>query len=274
VILSSNLLPGENIQAFYFGGSEQALFGIYHIPPKALARSHAILLCPSIEQEAIRGHRAYRQLAVRLSRLGFPVMRFDYWGTGDSKGDSAPTSLGRWQQDIAEAIGEIKRRSGVDHICLAGLRLGGTLAILATASLEIDGIALWEPVISGKAYVEALQEWHRDKLRYFLSEMPTVNHGGQSAELLGMEINQAFLDALETLDLLTIQQPPAKQMLLVEHQSQPEVAAFKTSLQQWQIDLQHHCVDDPRVWTDDPDKALVPNQVLQTLTAWFSEKFK
>jgi uncharacterized protein len=272
--LNAQSLPGENVEAFYFGGTEKALFGIYHIPPAGVTRNHAVLLIPSIEQEAIRGHRAYRQLAIRLSRLGFPVMRFDYWGTGDSKGEGAVKGLSQWQNDIVSSIAELKNRSKQDHICLAGLRLGGTLATLAAETIPVDGIALWEPVINGESYVEALIEWHQDKLRYFLTDMPSFTINDQPTELLGLEINKTFLDDLKKLDLMTIKQRPAPQMLLVEHQPQDEAAAFKTLLQQWDIDLQHKTADDPRVWTDDPDKALVPNQILQTLVSWFTEKFK
>jgi uncharacterized protein len=272
--LNAQSLPGENVEAFYFGGTEKSLFGIYHIPPAGVTRNHAVLLIPSIEQEAIRGHRAYRQLAIRLSRLGFPVMRFDYWGTGDSKGEGALKGLSQWQNDITNAIGELKSRSKQEHICLAGLRLGGTLATLAAETIPVDGIALWEPVINGESYVEALIEWHQDKLRYFLTDMPAFTINDQPTELLGLEINKTFLDDLKKLNLMAIKQRPAPQILLVEHQPQDEAAAFKSHLQQWDIDLQHKLADDPRVWTDDPDKALVPNQILQILVSWFTEKFK
>jgi uncharacterized protein len=271
--LNAQSLPGENVEAFYFG-ADKALFGIYHIPLAGVSRNHAILLIPSIEQEAIRGHRAYRQLAVRLARLGFPVMRFDYWGTGDSKGEGALKGLAQWQNDIVSAIAELKSRSKLDRVCLAGLRLGGSLATLASETIPVVGIALWEPVINGEAYVEALVEWHQDKLRYFLTDMPTFTIDDRPTELLGLEIDNTFLDDLKRLNLMTIKHRPAQQMLLVEHQPQDEAAAFKTHLQQWDIDLQHKLADDPRVWTDDPDKALVPNQILQTLVSWFTEKFK
>ncbi len=272
--MNQHSLPGENIEAFYFGENEKSLFGIYHIPPKGVARNHSVLLCPSIEQEAIRGHRAYRQLAVRLSRLGFPVMRFDYWGTGDSKGDRAPDRLSGWQDNISSAMNELKSRSKLDRICLAGLRLGGALATLAAGSTAVEGIALWEPVIKGDTYVDVLLEWQRDKLRYFLADMPSLAVDDRPAELLGLAINNAFLDDMINIDLMAIKQPPAKHMMIVEHQPQDEVAAFKTHLQQLGIDVQHKTVDDPRVWTDDPDKALVPNQILQTLVTWFSEEYK
>ncbi|MCA0456389.1 MAG: alpha/beta hydrolase [Chloroflexi bacterium] len=272
--MTPQILPGENIEAFYFGGEDKPLFGIYHVPPKASTRSHGVLLVPSIEQEAIRGHRAYRQLAIRLSRLGFPVMKFDYWGTGDSKGDGAIKGLAQWQSDIAAAIAELKQRSKVDKVCLAGLRLGAALAVFTAEKTPIEGLALWEPVINGESYVEALAGWHQDKLRYFLSDMPDFDVNTQPTELLGLTINKAFVDDLRKIDLLKIQQVSAKKIVIVEHQEQPEVAAFRTHLQQWSSDIQHRTADDPRVWTDDPDKALVPNQILQNLVNWFSENFK
>lgn len=272
--MNPQTLPGEQVEAFYFGGDDKPLFGIYHVPPKSSTRSIAILLVPSIEQEAIRGHRAYRQLAIRLSRLGFPVMKFDYWGTGDSKGEGALKGLAQWQSDISAGITELKTRSKRDKVCLAGLRLGASLATLATETTPIEGLALWEPVINGERYVEALAEWHQDKLRFFLSDMPSFTVNDQPTELLGLAINKPFLDDLRKIDLLKLNHHPANQIVIVEHQEQPEVAAFKTHLQQWGIDVQHRTANDPRVWTDDPDKALVPNQILQNLVSWFSERFK
>lgn len=271
--LNSNTLPGENIDAFYFGEGEKSLFGMVHIPPKT-TRSHAVLLVPSIEQEAIRAHRAYRQLAIRLSRLGFPVMRFDYWGTGDSHGDGAVRGLSQYQSDIAAAIRELKTRSKITSVCLAGLRLGGTLATLASETTPIEGLALWEPVVNGETYVNSLVEWHQHKLQYFLTDMPTFSPTDQPTELLGTAINKGFMDDLRKLDLLKIAKSPARQILIVQHEELPEIAAFKTHLQQFGGDVQQQTADDPRVWTDDPDKALVPNQILQNLVTWFSERFK
>ena len=46
-----------------------------------------MVLCYPGGQEYIRSRRAFRQLAIRLSSAGFPVLRFDYHGCGDSSGD-------------------------------------------------------------------------------------------------------------------------------------------------------------------------------------------
>ena len=117
----------------YFG-TAGTLFGIYHPPQASPARSHAIVLCYPLGHEYLRVHRSFRNLAVALSRLGFPVLRFDYAGTGDSAGDGSDTSLETAQRDLDDAIEEVRRRSGLARIAIAGLRLGATIAWVVTQS--------------------------------------------------------------------------------------------------------------------------------------------
>jgi hypothetical protein len=59
--------------------------------------------------------------------------------------------------------------------------------------------------------------------------------------------------------------------LIVEGEVSPTTAQLKTRLEGWQVAVQYQRVDDPPVWLDDPDKALVPNQVLQAIVSWASE---
>lgn len=266
-------LPGEEVDVFYFGVPGQQLFGVYHHPPPNVKRACAVVLCPSIEQEAIRSHRAYRQMAVRLARAGYPTLRFDYWATGDSGGDGPVSGLGQWLGDLTTAVAEVRQRSQIQQVALVGLRLGGALATLAAQQVEIAGLALWEPVISGDVYLEDLMAWHQEKLWYFLSDVPDMNINTQPSELLSLAISPTLFTDLRNLDLLALSQRPARQVLLVEHAPEPQVESFKAQLQQWETDVQHQIVDDPRVWSDDPDKALVPNQALQAIVTWFTERF-
>lgn len=264
-------LPGEDVQAFYFAASDKPLFGIYHLPPPGATRQSAIVLCPPLEQEYNRCHRAYRQLAVRLSRAGFPVLRFDYSGTGDSAGDDAVHSLSDWQANTAAAIDEAKRRSGLNTVYLVGLRLGAALAALAALGRsDITGLVLWEPVVSGAAYLEELTAWHQDKLWYFLSEVQ-AKQGDRPTELLGFALTDTMLSDLNALNLLSLPQPPAPLALLIESGAEESVQRLQRQLETLRVKADYQQVDGPRVWSDDPDKALVPQQVLQAIVNWMSE---
>src|SRR5260221_4633500 len=118
---------------FYFRSSDKPLFGCYHEPSASRLRSCGILICQPIGHEYVNAHRALRQLAVRLAEAGFPVLRFDYYGCGDSSGNTEDASILQWSADISAAISELRRRTGLFRVCMVGLRLGGALATLVAA---------------------------------------------------------------------------------------------------------------------------------------------
>src|SRR5476651_2484753 len=59
-------------------------FGWLHIPPARLNSDTTVLVCPPLGCEALRSHRSLRALADDLATAGYPTLRFDYPGTGDS----------------------------------------------------------------------------------------------------------------------------------------------------------------------------------------------
>ena len=151
-------------EPFYFG-PDGSLFGVYHAAGRARARTVAIVLCQPLGHEYFRLHRAFRNIAVGLSRVGFPVLRFDYYGTGDSHGETPDAGLRRWQQDVGAAIDEVKRRSGAARVSLVGLRFGATLAWLECAKREdADLLVMWEPIVTGRTYLTQLREVEREWL--------------------------------------------------------------------------------------------------------------
>src|SRR3954465_3034524 len=91
-----------------FGAREAPLFGWYH-PPVGARRGCGVLVCGPIGDEATRAHRPLRHLAERLAAEGFPVLRFDYRGTGDSSGDEMQPGLVKgWLDDVALAADELR----------------------------------------------------------------------------------------------------------------------------------------------------------------------
>ena len=138
----------------YFGSAERRLFGVY-TPPRVGGAARAVILCYPWGQEYIRAHRSMRQLANMLCGVGYHVLRFDYYGTGDSAGEPQDTDLHGWERDIETAIEELRDTSGATRVALVGLRLGATLAARVTArkKKEIDSLLLWDPVVSGPEYL-------------------------------------------------------------------------------------------------------------------------
>ena len=145
-------------QALYIGDGANAAFGWLHTDEAAPARDCVAVLCAPVGHEYTRAHRTIRHLADRLAHRGIPALRFDYHGIGDSPGsDLDPDRVGRWLADIRAAVAKARALSGRPRVCLIGVRLGATLAAMATWEAPADLLVMWNPVLKGKTYVRELQ---------------------------------------------------------------------------------------------------------------------
>jgi alpha-beta hydrolase superfamily lysophospholipase len=132
----------------FFGSRHQQLFGIYEPARKSSGAHRGIVLCNPGGNEYLYAHRTMRSLASRLAKAGFHVLRFDYYGTGDSAGDIGEGSPRRWCEDIEAAMSELKDMAGATRMTLIGLRLGANLAaqVAGHRGQDVDALVLWEPL--------------------------------------------------------------------------------------------------------------------------------
>lgn len=189
------------------------LFGLFHPAAPGLARGHGVLVCPPIAYEHIRAHRSLRNLAVQLSRAGFDVLRFDYFGVGDSAGTSEEARVARWHTDVAAAADELRSLSGARGISVIGVRLGATLAASA-GQLQADHLILWDPIIDGRAWVRRLERMHQallGDLKYFLHARRERPNSG----LLGFAFSPELRSDLSVLDLHKLDRWSARKITLV-----------------------------------------------------------
>jgi alpha-beta hydrolase superfamily lysophospholipase len=109
--------------------------------------------------EQLKAHYAYRRLAEALEAIGLLVVRFDYDGTGDSAGsDEDPARVQAWLDGIGHAV-ELARRTGAPSVSLVGMRMGALLAAVSAARLghDVASLVLWDPCVSGRAFVREQQ---------------------------------------------------------------------------------------------------------------------
>ncbi len=148
-----------------FFSQDKSLFGFYYaskikdrvdlMQNSQQKAKGAVLLCSPILMENINANWAFRRLATQLSLAGYDVLRFDYFGTGDSLGYDSDACVDRWKRDILEASKYLQSISKQETISIVGLRFGASLA--AQANVEfIDKLILWEPIINGNEYVNEL----------------------------------------------------------------------------------------------------------------------
>jgi pimeloyl-ACP methyl ester carboxylesterase len=262
------------MEPFYFGPSTKPLFGIYHAPQGALTRGCGVVLCYPMGNEYIQCHRAYRQLAVRLSASGFPVLRFDFYGCGDSSGTCEQGQVGQWLTDIAAALREIRGRCALEKVCLVGCRLGGTLAaMVGTERGNIDGMVFWDPIVNGRAYIKELTTLQREMLPYSYVKPKRGLFGEKSLEILGFPLMDVLLRGLENIDLLAIQQLPAHNILLIRSNAETGQGRLRAHLQSIGAHVEYQHLPSPPTWINAPGQALVPHQTLQAMVSWISEAY-
>lgn len=233
-----------------------------------------MVLCYPMGHEYIVSHRAYQKLAVRLSQAGFPVLRFDFYGCGDSAGDGDQEHLDQWFADIATAIDELRRRARLVKVCLAGLRLGGSLAILVGARRgDVEGIVLWDPVISGKLYVEQLTQMHHETLQHASTPAPSASAKERPREILGFPLSDSLLADLKKIDLLSIRQKPANNMLVITSDPNADGERFTDHVKRVAARVEYRHLPGPQLWMEDVNKVLVPNPILQSVVAWMSRVY-
>lgn len=151
------MTAGAGRRPLVFGAPQAQMFGWLH-EPAGIARGVAVLLCPPLGIEYINSHRSVRHLAEQLAAAGFPALRFDYPGTGDSAhADVADGRLAAWTEGVAQALDALRQHTGCARVAVVGIRFGATLACLAAARGGVDWLVAWNPVIQGRQYAREMR---------------------------------------------------------------------------------------------------------------------
>lgn len=264
-------MPDGGMTPFYFGAPERPLYGCYHEPRSGLRRTCGAILCPPLWHEYIYSHRAYRQLAARLSHAGYPVLRFDYYGSGDSGGDEEQGEFPQRLTDISTAVGEMRKRSGLAKVCLLGLRLGGTLSMISGAERgDLEGLVLWDPVVTGRAHIHEMRTLHTRRL----GSLSRPKHGTpveRDDEILGYPLTRSMVADLENLDVLAIRRKPASNTLVIESNEAGDAGGLREHLKGTGTQVEYQRLPSSRIWLPDREGGLlVPIQILQAVVSWIS----
>ncbi len=237
-------------------------------PHLALGASRqAVLLCYPGVQEYNLSHWAFRRLANLLTKAGFPVFRFDYFGTGDSAGALEEASIESWVDNIASAAQEALDLSGCRKLSLVGMRLGAALAARACGKgLELQDLVLWDPVVNGRAYIAELSALEE---RMSLALL----HGPQKAVgapvLCGYPFPRDLRTSLATLDLQLDLPTHARRVTLVGSEEKPAYRELQNAWSNKQLELCIRLAKQPTT-AGSSQKQMLSNEALQVIVEQIS----
>jgi pimeloyl-ACP methyl ester carboxylesterase len=140
-------------------GRESHLIGTLTLPGARGATDIAYLLLNAGVIHRIGPHRFNVKLARRLASLGFPVMRFDLAGLGDS---AVPRSSAPYPErvaaDVRDAMEVATRKAGVQRFIVVGICSGADNGFrVAAAETRVVGVVM----IDGYGYPTLWTRWHR-----------------------------------------------------------------------------------------------------------------
>ena len=256
----------------YFGTAPRSLFGVYHPPKAAQARATGVVLCYPFGQEYMRAHRAFRQMALLLTKAGFHVLRFDYFGTGDSSGETHEVSLAQWVADAGAAADELKETAEVKRIAFVGLRLGAAVAALAASSRDdVDQVVLWDPAVRGADYLAEILEERTDSVGN--SRSSALSDG--TAGVMGFPVTAALRSDLAAMDLASIGAPAGSGRLVVASHDRAEYRALG-QLKVERAQVRYELVPSEGNWNevDDYGGALIPVFLIQAIVAHLSQEIR
>ncbi|MBU4424160.1 MULTISPECIES: hydrolase 1, exosortase A system-associated [unclassified Acidovorax] len=145
------------------------ILGILSLPESGtpLQRTGVVIVVGGA-QYRVGSHRQFVRLARHLATAGYPVLRFDFPGMGDSPGDPVPFE--DTAPHIAAAIGAMQQAANVDRTVLWGLCDGASASLLyvqTTQDPRVTGLALLNPWVRSAAGLARAQvkHYYRQRLR-------------------------------------------------------------------------------------------------------------
>jgi uncharacterized protein len=141
-------------QAFFLQLGQDSRFCILHEPSDGTARCGAVLYVHPFAEEMNKSRRVASLQCRDFAVAGWTALQLDLYGCGDSPGDFSEARWHEWVSDIAAAHAWLRATTGHPPL-LWGIRAGCLLAIQAAAKMNrAPDILCWEPVVSGKTYLQ------------------------------------------------------------------------------------------------------------------------
>jgi alpha-beta hydrolase superfamily lysophospholipase len=226
------------VRPVWFGSARAELLGMYHAPAAGGGKL-GIVLCNPFGYEAMCTCRSYRHLADQLALRGFPVLRFDYDGTGDSSGnDRDPRRWLAWQESTTAAIEELRQLSGCAQVGLVGLRLGANLALLAAQTRrDVVALALWAPFFSGKTFLREELAVHKLRAHKTLVDARSIADG--EVEALGFLLSASTYASIQAHSLDELKALHARSALVLARETPLQEARVTDRLRELGVEVHY-----------------------------------
>jgi hypothetical protein len=213
----------------FFGNGRRRLFGALHLPRGALIG--AVLVCSPTFAEMTRNYRREVLLGRALADRGVATLRFHYWATGHSGGESVELGFDTMREDARLAVEVVRDLVGSSPLAFVGTRVGAVIAAATAADVGGAPMALWDPVVEPDRY---FREVFRARLMMELKQGIAKGSGTQelvtqlrregTVEVAGYPITRALYEGVVALPLQSILPTNPNPTLIIEMNSRQRLS--------------------------------------------------
>ena len=266
----------------YIGEGRDAAFAVFHNSGPE-RKDLGVLFCPPFGWEDFCSFRSRRQWAGELAAAGYPSIRLDLPGGGDSGGSPRDADrLAAWTKAVAAAAAVLRERGGCRRVAAVGLGLGGLIAVAAAADgAPIDDLVLWATPSRGRAAVRELQVFARlnatevdptDGLTSGPTESSAAGADG-SLEVGGFLLSAETMTALRGIDLtkLTLPDAAGRRILMLERDGMEPDPALREHLEASGASVSVAPGPGYSAMMDHPQQAKPPEETFGVVAAWLAE---
>lgn len=257
-------------EPLYLKGRAGPIFTMLHKPFEKV-RDTAVLLCPPFGWEEICSYRSRWEWATHLADAGYPTMRLDMPGTGDSGGSPRdPNLFEAWQRAVCESAEQLRSHTDCTSVAAVGIGLGGLVLWKAICDgAGIDQIVMWSVPARGRSLIRELRAFAR------LEEgtaTPDSDHQLADGDLLvgGFLLGGKTVAAIEAIDVTSLHPPPnlPRRVLMLDRDGMAVEQRLLSHLVATGAEIRCEPGHGFGAMTAKPHHARAPREVFVTVTSW------
>lgn len=268
------------LQPFYISGQDESFFVTLH-DAHGPRRDVAIVLCPPFGWEDMCSYRGRLEWASSLAAEGFPVLRIDFPGSGDSPGGPRDRErLQAWTDAVGASARWLSSAYAPRRILAIGIGLGGAIAYRAFAlGAPIDDLVLWGVSSRGRRHVRELRAFsYMEHPRGAETQAPapsTVEDSDDgSLVIAGYVMSDDTQRELDELDLaeLKCERLQSARVLMLERDGFAVDARLRTSIEDGGADVQVSSGDGyGAMMMAELPHAVSAHEVFDKVAAWLAQ---
>lgn len=105
----------------------------------------AIVMCHGFTGNKMEKKRLFVEAARSFSKEGYTVLRFDFFGSGDSEGEFRESRISHNIANLEDTVHWLRER-GYEKLAVLGLSMGAATAILTAHRISSNALITWSAV--------------------------------------------------------------------------------------------------------------------------------